>query len=289
MFHVVNHHKVRAIPLPKLDNRPIKGGEICADPYEPVLAVAKRKSGKTSVIFHILTHCTSPKTHVIIFCSTLYNDANWIEIRKWLEKRGNPMETYTSTNEDGEDQIQNLYQTFTDEAKEREQREEEPDNEDMHNKTDRILAYFDKHNIEKNKKSKKEKKEKHLSPKYVIIFDDISNELKSTWFIKLMKESRHFLAKIIIGTQYLHDIKPETLAQVGLWLIFKGLTKEKLELIHQRTDLDIPFEQFWNAYKLATTLTRKEQHPFFYVDVRHEELRRNFNKRIVFQKPQEEE
>ncbi len=247
------------------------------------------QSEKVEKLLLFSISCTSPKTHIIIFCSTLYNDENWVEIRRWLEKRGNPTDAYTSTNEDGEDQIQNLYQTFTDEAKEREQKDDEPDDEDLHAKTDKICAYFDKHNIDKNKKEKKEKKEKHLAPKYVIIFDDISNELKSTWFIKLMKESRHFLTKIIIGTQYLHDIKPETLAQVGLWLIFKGMTKEKLELIHQRTDITIPFEQFWLAYKLATKLTQKEQHPFFYVDVRHEELRRKFNKEIIFQIPQEEE
>ncbi|HVT62681.1 MAG TPA: hypothetical protein VHD33_04250, partial [Legionellaceae bacterium] len=120
-IHTINGHRVKAIPLPHLDTRPVRGEEICSKPYGPVFAVAKRESGKTSAIFHILKHCTSPKTHVIIFCSTLFNDDNWIQIRKWLEKRGNEVEAYTSTFEDGQDQIKNLVDRLTDEAREREE------------------------------------------------------------------------------------------------------------------------------------------------------------------------
>jgi len=286
MLHVVNNHIVKPIPLPHLSNLPVKGGEICPKAYGPIFALAKRESGKTSVAAHILKHCTSPKTHIIVFCSTLYNDDNWIQIRKWLAKRGNPTDYFLSTKEDGEDQIKRLYDEFTEEAKAREDGENE-DDDDMIAKTDQIFAHLNK-NKNKNK-NKKKKKEKFLTPKYVIIFDDISHELKSTWLVKLLKESRHFLAKVIISSQYIHDMKPESLTQIDLWLIFKGLPEEKLETIHQRTDLTIPFDQFWQAYKLATTVTKKETHPFLYLDVRKNELRRNFNRKIILPKQDEED
>ena len=78
------------------------------------------------------------------------------------------------------------------------------------------------------------------------------------------------------------------LTQIDLWLIFKGLPQTKLEVIHERADLDIPLQQFLQAYKLATTVTDKDTHPFMYVDVRKNELRRNFNRLITFRKDQEQ-
>jgi hypothetical protein len=277
MLQPINHHKVRAIPLPHLDKRPVKGAEICNKAYGAVFTVAKRESGKTAVVYYIIDHCTSKKTNIIVFCSTLYNDANWIQIRKKLEARGNPTEYFTSAFEDGEDQIRNLVTRFTDEAKDRE--DEEGDTEEVPC-ADKICAYFDKHHLNKeddDTQHKKEKKEKYLTPKHVIIFDDMSGELRSPSLIKLLKESRHFLAKVIISSQYLHDLKPETLSQIDLWLIFKGQPDAKLATILERSDLDIPFEKFKRAYDIATEPKKNDTHPFLYVDVRKNELRRNFN------------
>lgn len=283
----INHHKVVAIPLPHLDSRPVKGGEICSKAYGTVFNVAKRESGKTSVTFHFIKHCISKKTHVIVFCSSLYNDDNWIQIRKYLAKQGNPADYYTTIYEDGVNQIQEWVDKLAEEAKARDEAEDE-DKEDSVAKTDKICEYFQRHGCGEVRK-KKEKKEKFKSPKYLIIFDDISSELKSPAIIKLLKESRHYLAKVIINSQYLNDLVPGSRQQIDLWLVFKGQPEEKLQIIHKDSDLKLPFEQFWAAYKLATKVTKKEKFPFFYADIRKNEYRRNFNKRISFKNEGEEE
>lgn len=284
-LQLINQHVVKPIPLPNIDLRPIKGGEICGNKaYGTILELAKRESGKTSVTFHFLKHCTSPKSHIIIFCSTLYNDDNWIQIRKWLDKRGNPVECFTSTKEDGEDHIQALYEQLTEEAMEREDKQEEP--EEINN-TEAICDYFAKQTGHKEQKPKKQKKDKYLSPDYVIIFDDISNELRSPYVVKLLKESRHFKARVIISTQYIHDLRPESLKQIGLYLIFKGLPYEKLETLKQLADIDLPMETFWQMYKIATKPTKTETHPFFYVDALKNEFRRNFSKKFILRTEEE--
>ena len=77
---------------------------------------------------------------------------------------------------------------------------------------------------EKQSKQKKSKKAKFLAPEYMIIFDDLSSELKSRSLLSLLKFNRHFKAKLIISSQWLHDLLPESRKQIDLFLIFKGFS-----------------------------------------------------------------
>ena len=75
---------------------------------------------------------------------------------------------------------------------------------------------------ENEEPKKKKKKSKYLAPEYMIIFDDLSSELKSRSLLSLMKFNRHFKAKLIISSQYLNDLLPESRKQIDLWLISKA-------------------------------------------------------------------
>ncbi len=81
----INQQKVKAIPLPYEEKKPVRGCDVCSEPYANIFCVAKKKSGKTSVIHHLFKECTSKKTTIIIFCSSIYKDKNWISIRRWIE------------------------------------------------------------------------------------------------------------------------------------------------------------------------------------------------------------
>src|SRR4051812_13380616 len=92
----INNQRVRAIQIPSsLDKRPIKGYDICEEIYANIFLCAKKKSGKTSALFKIMKECAIKKTIIIVFCSTVYKDENWIEIRKYFEKKGNDLRVYT--------------------------------------------------------------------------------------------------------------------------------------------------------------------------------------------------
>src|SRR5688572_22370602 len=101
----INTQYVRAIPIPNEDKRPIKGYDICEEVYANIFLCARKKSGKTSALFKILKECVSRKTIIIVFCSTVYKDKNWIQIRKYFENKGMDIRVYTSLREDGEDQL----------------------------------------------------------------------------------------------------------------------------------------------------------------------------------------
>ena len=119
----INNHVVRPIPIPSsFDTRPIKGFDLCETLYANIFLTAKKNSGKTSTIFKIMKHCSDKKTIIIIFCSTIYKDENWIAIQKYFEDRGYDIRVYTSIFEDGEDELDNLIAEL---SKEQEKEEED--------------------------------------------------------------------------------------------------------------------------------------------------------------------
>ena len=100
----INKQIVRAIQLPFDDIRPIKGYEMVPELYSNIFLTAKKKSGKTSACFKIMKGCTDKNTIIYVFCSTIYKDKNWIEIRKHFKNKGIEMNCFTSIYEDGDDQ-----------------------------------------------------------------------------------------------------------------------------------------------------------------------------------------
>ena len=115
----INQQYVKAIPIPEEDKRPIKGYDICEIIYANICLFAKKHS-ETSALFKIIKECAVKKTVIIVFCSTIYKDKNWIQIRKYFEKKGMDMRVFTSIFEDGEDQINKLINELNEEAKEKE-------------------------------------------------------------------------------------------------------------------------------------------------------------------------
>ena len=134
-------------------------------------------------------------------------------------------------------------------------------------------------------KKKKSKKAKFLAPEYMIIFDDLSSELKSKSLLSLLKFNRHFKAKLIISSQWLHDLLPESRKQIDLFLIFKGFPLEKLNAIHKDCDSSIPFDMFYAMYKKTTKLP----HSFLYVDTREDYFRRNFDCKFIIRSKEDDD
>lgn len=277
----VNKHRVGPIPMPTLDTRKVKGADICKEPFANIYLVGKKKRGKTSVIFHLLKECIGKKTTVLIFCSTVYKDKNWIEMRKWLEKKDINTVVYTDITEEGEDQLHALMEDLKAKAEEEEEEKamEEAEKEDMWSADAeyRMLVKVLTRDRDKEKK-KKPRKEKFLTPDFICIFDDLSSKLKSLSLLIWLKTNRHYFSKTIISTQYLNDSLPESRKQMDLWLIFKGLTMKKLETVYHDCDADVSYETFCRLYKKAT----EKPYSFFYVDANNDDFRRNFSDKFIF-------
>lgn len=102
----VNVRPVRLLTEP--DTRPFKGRKLFTDPYSNVFLCAKKKSGKTSVISRIIKESVGKDTTIIVFCSTVEKDQNWIAITDYCDRKGINLKTYTSLKEEKEDLL-NLF------------------------------------------------------------------------------------------------------------------------------------------------------------------------------------
>ncbi len=118
----INKETIKPIPLQGVtDTRPILGASLFPEIYSNIALIAKKKSGKTTALHHILKRCAGSQTHVVFFCSTVYKDKNYVGIRNMLKKKNISFEVHTSLKEDGVDQLDELVKMLEEEAKEREE------------------------------------------------------------------------------------------------------------------------------------------------------------------------
>eukprot|EP00732_Lithocolla_globosa_P002386 Lithocolla_globosa_v1_NODE_1547_length_2493_cov_371.285773.p1 type:complete len:271 gc:universal NODE_1547_length_2493_cov_371.285773:1275-463(-) len=256
-------NSIKNDPLPdntaKLSPDKIVGYNLFPEIYSNIMVVARKRSGKTSTIFNVIKHCADKDTNVIVFCSTCENDVAWITIREYLEKAKIPYEFFKSIMDNGTNNLLNIIEEMK--IADEEEEEEEPEPE---------IILLNHTNI--SVRVKKKKKKKKVSPKYIVIFDDMSAELKNPAVSQLLKQNRHYKSKVLISSQYLLDILPEARNQIQYYLIFGGINEQKLFEIYRNANLNLTFEQFMSMYKDATS----KPYSFFYVST-YCNYRQNFN------------
>jgi hypothetical protein len=265
----INKQIIKTVPqLTEIDNRHIKGCKLFNEIYSNIFCVAKKKSGKTSVIYNIVKECAGRDTAVVVFCSTLYKDANWKSIQKYCQTNNIKFIGHTSLIEDGINRLDELVDGLQNEAKAEREEEEKKPNEKIRKKCSIIMCQEDT-----DEEDEKPKKTKYRAPDYIIILDDLSTELKNKSVDSLLKKNRHYRSKIIISSQYLNDLNPSSRKQMDYWLIFKGQPTNKIEAIHRDCDTSLTLENFEKVYKYCTL----EKYSFMYVDTTDDIIRRNFN------------
>ena len=261
MLRKINEVLVKPIVFSnEKDTRPIKGASLFPEVYSNIFLCAKKKSGKSTIIYKIIAACCNRDTKVIAFVSTLQKDQSWIETQNYCKSKGIYFEGRTSLNEDKIDQLQ---QFIT--------------GEETINETDDLNENFkEKLLLESDDdEDKPKRKSKYLAPEYLIILDDLSTELKSTSLVSLLKKNRHFKAKIVISSQYLNDLLPQSRRQLDVFLVFKGFSDKKLKEVYTDADANIEFDKFKELYHKAT----EEPFSFFYIG--NDEYRKNFNQKFI--------
>lgn len=128
------------------------------------------------------------------------------------------------------------------------------------------------------------KKEKFRIPDNLFIFDDISSDLKLPSLVAMTKSNRHSNSMCIYSSQYVHDLKPESIRNMDFILLFKGFNREKVEKLRVEADLPLSEEAFWRVYKHAT----QKPYSFLYVGTRNGQFRRNFDIELQLETPPED-
>lgn len=287
----INDEKVKPIkPLKEPDLRPVKGSKLFAECNASIFVCASRGSGKTSVVGKVMKDCIGPETKIYVFCANLDKDKSWIALQNYFEDRGYDFTGFTSITdpESGENMLQALNYEIQERA--REARLEAQLAEQIQNGevdlNDGMMARKNGYLWDKmfgsvsegdgeddDTEKKKKKKEKYRSPEYLIVFDDLSDEIRNSREVaKLLKNGRHF-AKVVISSQYLKDLRPEARTNIDYFILFKGLDKKTLEEVFRNAKLSVTFPAFESLYKDATS----EKYSFLYIDTRENKFRKNFD------------
>lgn len=262
-------NNVKVKPLITIDtSKGVLGEAYIPQAYSNTFLISKKRSGKTTIISELLMKCSSKRTKIVIFSSTCNKDKSYKLIKKRLEERGNDVICFESFLDGKENILENILDEI-------EIIDSEDEDEDEEGEDEPVGVRFTP--PRKKRKKKKKKKPKKLEPKITFVFDDMSTLLRHKSISSLLKKNRHFQANVIVATQALTDLLPEARKQADFVLTFKSFNETKLQALHSDLDLSVEFDKFLQMYDWAT----EKQYSFFYIDVRNDKYRRNFDTQIM--------
>lgn len=204
--------------------------------YPNVLMIGKKESGKTNMICNILKQLMNENTIIVAFCQTIEVAELWKYMCDKYKDRLVKYNNIVETTKEGK-KINNL-EAFT--------------------------------SFMSDKKREKEGKE------YIIIFDDISSQLRDKWVETFVKQNRHYKSKCIISTQAAKDVSPNVHKMINVYMLLSGIPDEGIEHISKNTNISCNKDRLLKLYKECTIIP----HHFLYIDADNEEYRLNFDKEI---------
>lgn len=258
----INDFEVEPVKIDEIAKENILGYDMFPNLYNNIFLIAKKKSGKSNVIYNILDKGANKKTSVLFFVPTFHKDAVYQKMKEMLERKDIHYQVFSDIIEDGVNVLDSIITDL-----------EKPEVEEEETETKPVRTMFGL-----VMPPKKERKPKKLSPKHIIVLDDCGQSLKNSSVTKLLKINRHLQARVLISSQHQGDMYQQAFRQCDNLIIFKGLSNniEKLEQIYMNADLSIPFEKFREVYNFATI----KPFSFLYIDTRNNQYRINFNKEI---------
>ena len=219
-----------------------------------ILVLARKQSGKTSLISHIIKHSVNSygnDTNVSIFSPTFDKDPLIMELIDTL-----------STNEKVHvfaahhfNQEVNYLDTFL----------ATPPHEEVEENYIPMINFPGMRYDQMHEKGKKFDN--------ILYFDDLGEGVLDRSFTQLLKVSRHYNSRVICSGHWNTDQKPSAFKQYDYVILFGNQEIAKLRQIFDRLSLSISYPTFLEYYNFAT----REKYSFLYIDVANQKFRRNFD------------
>jgi len=275
------------------EDLPVLGYQLFPDLKSSIYISASTKSGKTTLISHIIKHCAGRQTKLYFFCSTMDLDPTYKLIFDYLDSAGIEYEKYHHfIDDDGVNIIDGIIQglSHAEEPEEKvslqspppafyklvngfmqkvdiygnpiETNAEEPGQEESQTP----VPYIEKHKIDGVTR-------KYQVPRYMFIFDDLGDELRKKSIYQLLMRQRQYIAKTILSSQYINNLTPQSINQLDYCIIYGGHNIEQIKELHKKLDLSLDLAEFVRLYSYATA----EKYNFLWIDRRNMVLKKNFD------------
>ena len=264
----INSVVVKPVKTVKMEPTDILGYDIIPNLYGVVYIPSKKESGKSTIVYNMVKKLANKYTIVYIFCSSYDIDPTYAEMMNYLDKKGIQFHVFKSLTDGKIDHLADVMNQM-EENIEAEKEEEEAEEE----KEPPIVRYH-----EETKEIKvKVRKPKKVACKHLLLFDDVSPELKNHNVSKLMFKNRWFKSKVIISAHWLNNLQPACRKQVQYYIILGSISEKKLNELYLNADLRIEYDKFYELFKYAT----EKPFSFLYIDTIKNKYRINFNEEII--------
>lgn len=267
----------------------VKGGDWFPEVYANIFLLAKKKSGKTTAVANILRHTAGRRTKFVFVVSTINKDEIWLKIVKYWKRKGHAVATYDEIGERRDNVIRQWLAERKMEAEEEQAEKEAKENGEYKPPVDQaprvhMMGGSGKTNVEEYRQQRAQEREqkreeqgvvkkKHkLYPEWIVVCDDLGDAMRHPDITQLLKTNRHYKAKVILSSQFIHDLMPAALTQLDYVLAFGRIPEVKVRSLAKILNLDITEDQLWMLYSDATS----KKHQFLYIDTRFEVYRRGF-------------
>lgn len=283
--HKVSDATVKHRDAVKID-KPVKGSDWFPEPYANIFLLAKKQSGKTTLIENILERTAGKRTQFIFVVSTIHKDPTWKRIVETWEEKGHDVYAYDDLYDGKENVIQDFIDTQKEEGElelEQEENAKKMSGSGVSTRPPPPIKFKITPTIpmvvqnmqDGGKSTPKPRKERSLYPEWCIVLDDLGKGMRDQAVEQLLKTNRHFKSKVILSSQDLHDLTPASIRNLDYVLAFGRVPAEKMEKLRENLLLDIEPSQFAALYEDAT----RDKFNFLYISRSGgtDRFRKNFN------------
>lgn len=293
----INQIAIKPVICHKNENaKTVRAHDYYSTPYANVCLLARKASGKSTVIYRALEQCVAKDTNVFIFSPTVHIDATYKKMMAMLKKKKCNVIAREHFNLDGVDHIEQILNMFGETDSETQSQEDTTFSPpllafpgDPNYRVTNIRHNGDCTLVRRKPDSKKSgatkgkgKKKKLITPEHIFVFDDLSADMRCRQISKLLTKNRHFKTKVFIACHSVNNLEKMGLSCIDYFHVFPNVSKEKIDELKEKVNITFKHDSRKDSklQKLYDYATAKPYN-FLYIDRVNNEFRKNFDEKIV--------
>jgi len=300
MFKTKEINQIQIKPVINNNNNTknnVRAYKYYSQPYANICLMARKNSGKSTVIYRALEECSTKGTNVFIFSPTVNMDPTYAKMIKMLKKKGcNVVANEHFIDPNGVDLIEQIIHILS-------KKDEEEENQDVYKPPPLLYFGHDKNYkavdtqvgggctlVERpqpkkpKKEPKKGKGKKLLTPESIFVFDDLSSEMRHKSIAKLLTKNRHYKLKTFLSCHSVNNLEKGSLSCIDTFHVFPNISNEKIEELGEKVNITFKNDTKKNPklqqlYDYATATP----YSFLYIDRTNDTFRKNFSDKILIE------
>ena len=120
-----------------------------------------------------------------------------------------------------------------------------------------------------------------ITPEHILVFDDLSAEMRCKSISKLMTKNRHYKLKTFLSCHSVNNLEKMALSCIDVFHVFPNISNEKIEELKEKVNITFKNDskkesKLQKIYDYATA----KPYNFLYIDRNNGTFRKNFNEEI---------